>query len=75
VNQKDAKEHLMSYSIKLAGNAEDGTEQRAVMVIKSKSKTKAKQRKGALSNWKVRYLQNYEILFSLLMTRLMYAIS
>ncbi|KOB77786.1 putative ca2+-permeable cation channel osm-9 [Operophtera brumata] len=27
-------------------------EQRAVMVIKSKAKTRAKQRKGALTNWK-----------------------
>ncbi|CAG0914329.1 unnamed protein product [Notodromas monacha] len=52
VNQKDAKEHLMSYSIPLGGSVEDGTAQRAVMVIKSKAKTRARQRKGALSNWK-----------------------
>lgn len=31
---------------------ESGYETRGVMVIKSKSKTRAKQRKGAVSNWK-----------------------
>ncbi|CAG0891540.1 unnamed protein product [Darwinula stevensoni] len=51
-SKSKAKEHLYSYSIKLGGAAEDGTEQRAVMVIKSKNKTRARQRKGALSNWK-----------------------
>ncbi len=29
-----------------------GTTERGVMVIKSKDKTRARQRKGALSNWK-----------------------
>ena len=44
------KEHLESYSIKL------GATERGVMVIKSKDKTRASQRKGALSNWKVKRL-------------------
>ena len=40
------------YSIPLGGG-EDGEENLGVMVIKSKDKTKAKQRKGAVSNWRV----------------------
>ncbi|CAG0880517.1 unnamed protein product [Cyprideis torosa] len=52
VSQEKAKEHLIQYSIKLGSGKEDGTEQRAVMVIRSKNKTRARQRKGALSNWK-----------------------
>ncbi|XP_051173133.1 uncharacterized protein LOC127289317 isoform X4 [Leptopilina boulardi] len=55
VSQKDAQNYLQEYSIKL-GPGDDpnnpASEQRGVMVIKSKSKTKAKQRKGAVSNWK-----------------------
>ncbi|KAK2725018.1 hypothetical protein QYM36_001463 [Artemia franciscana] len=53
-----AKDHLLTYSIKLPsfpGGEEDGTPPQVVcgvMVIKSKSKTRANQRKGALSNWK-----------------------
>ena len=43
-----AKEHLEKYSIRLSAA------ERGVMVIKSKDKTRASQRKGALSNWKVR---------------------
>jgi len=43
-----AKEYLESYSLKLGENL------RGVMVIKSKDKTRASQRKGALANWKVR---------------------
>ena len=35
------------YSIRLSAK------ERGVMVIKSKDKTRASQRKGALSNWKV----------------------
>ena len=42
-----AKEYLEQYSIKLGENL------RGVMVIKSKDKTRASQRKGALANWKV----------------------
>ena len=42
-----AKEYLESYSLKLGPNL------RGVMVIKSKDKTRASQRKGALANWKV----------------------
>ncbi|XP_015601272.1 transient receptor potential cation channel subfamily V member 4 isoform X2 [Cephus cinctus] len=55
VSQKDAHNYLQEYSIKL-GPGDDpnnpASEQRGVMVIKSKSKTRAKQRKGAVSNWK-----------------------
>ena len=41
-----AKEYLEKYSIRLSAA------ERGVMVIKSKDKTRASQRKGALSNWK-----------------------
>ena len=44
-----AKTYLEEYSLKLGENL------RGVMVIKSKDKTRASQRKGALSNWKVIY--------------------
>lgn len=58
MSQKDAQNYLQEYSIKL-GPGDDpnnpASEQRGVMVIKSKSKTKAKQRKGAVANWKVVY--------------------
>lgn len=46
VNQEDCARYLQEYSIGL------GTEERGVMVIKSKSKTRARQRKGAVCNWK-----------------------
>ncbi|XP_055682448.1 uncharacterized protein LOC129789581 isoform X2 [Lutzomyia longipalpis] len=53
VSQADAKKYLEDYSISLGpSNDDSGFEQRGVMVIKSKSKTRAKQRKGAVSNWK-----------------------
>lgn len=56
VAQKDAQNYLQEYSIKL-GPGDDpnnpASEQRGVLIIKSKSKTKAKQRKGAVANWKV----------------------
>jgi len=59
VSQKDAHNYLQEYSIKL-GPGDDpnnpASEQRGVLVIKSKSKTRAKQRKGAVANWKVIYL-------------------
>ncbi|XP_057371293.1 uncharacterized protein LOC130692234 [Daphnia carinata] len=58
VNQMHCKEYLLTYSIKVSGGS-DGTdgsppqeEVRGVMVIKSKNKTRARQRKGALNNWK-----------------------
>lgn len=44
-----AKEYLEKYSIRLSPT------ERGVMVIKSKDKTRASQRKGALSNWKVTF--------------------
>ena len=47
VPPKTAKEFLEKYSIKLSAT------ERGVMVIKKKDKTRASQRKGALSNWKV----------------------
>ncbi|XP_073979790.1 transient receptor potential cation channel subfamily V iav isoform X3 [Rhodnius prolixus] len=52
INQEDAKHYLQEYSIKLGPGDDPSTEQRGVMVIKSKSKTRAKQRKGAVANWK-----------------------
>ncbi|XP_059476440.1 uncharacterized protein LOC132197274 isoform X2 [Neocloeon triangulifer] len=53
VNHEDLKKYLEEYSISLGKSTEDPIiETRGVMVIKSKSKTKAKQRKGALANWK-----------------------
>lgn len=53
VSAPDAKKYLEEYSIGLGPSQDDsGYEQRGVMVIKSKSKTRAKQRKGAVSNWK-----------------------
>ena len=47
-----AKDYLEAYSIKLSAT------ERGVMVIKKKDKTRASQRKGALSNWKVQF--NYK---------------
>lgn len=54
VNQTDAHHYLQEYSMSLGPSDDPATEQRGVLVIKSKSKTRAKQRKGAVSNWKVR---------------------
>jgi hypothetical protein len=47
VPPETAKTYLVEYSIKLSKT------ERGVMVIKTKDKTRASQRKGALSNWKV----------------------
>ncbi|CAG9124850.1 unnamed protein product [Plutella xylostella] len=52
VAQEDAHRYLQEYSIGLGPSDDPRYEQRAVMVIKSKAKTRAKQRKGALTNWK-----------------------
>ncbi|KAG1653514.1 Transient receptor potential cation channel subfamily V member 6 [Nymphon striatum] len=54
LNKKMAQFYMHTYSIKLSTNDESDPEmeQRAVMVIKRKSKSKAKQRKGAFYNWK-----------------------
>lgn len=53
VKQSDAHHYLQEYSISLGPANDDPTmETRGVMVIKSKSKTRAKQRKGAVGNWK-----------------------
>ncbi|KAI4461974.1 transient receptor potential ion channel protein [Holotrichia oblita] len=52
VPQADAHHYLQEYSISLGPSEDPSTEQRGVMVIKSKSKTRAKQRKGAVANWK-----------------------
>lgn len=53
VSQTDAQKYLEAYSIPLGPSDDSGYETRGVMVIKSKAKTRAKQRKGAVSNWKV----------------------
>ena len=61
VPQQQCKEFLESYSIAL------GPSERGVMVIKAKSKTRAAQRKGALTNWKktgrtiIKYLRKRDI--------------
>lgn len=52
VPQADAKSYLEAYSIPLGPSDDSGFEVRGVMVIKCKSKTRAKQRKGAVCNWK-----------------------
>ena len=41
------------YSVVLAGGGKDGADARGLMVIKTSAKTKARQRKGAITNWKV----------------------
>ena len=52
VPPETAKTYLEEYSIKLSKT------ERGVMVIKTKDKTRASQRKGALSNWKVSQCSN-----------------
>ncbi|XP_004925321.1 uncharacterized protein LOC101737437 isoform X1 [Bombyx mori] len=52
VAQDDAHKYLQEYSIGLGPSDDPRYEQRAVMVIKSKAKTRAKQKKDALTNWK-----------------------
>ncbi|XP_050533722.1 transient receptor potential cation channel subfamily V member 5 isoform X2 [Daktulosphaira vitifoliae] len=52
VPQKAARTYLEEYSIQLAPGDETNPEQRGFMVIKCKSQTRAKQRKGAVINWK-----------------------
>nr|XP_015838709.1 PREDICTED: uncharacterized protein LOC658747 isoform X2 [Tribolium castaneum] len=53
IPQSDAQHYLQEYSISLGPSEQDpSTEKRGVLVIKSKSKTRAKQRKGAVANWK-----------------------
>ena len=63
MNQADAHHYLQEYSISLGAGDDPNTEQRGVMVIKSKSKTRAKQRKGAVSNWKVQSLYTCTLYF------------
>ncbi|XP_037068831.1 transient receptor potential cation channel subfamily V member 6-like [Pollicipes pollicipes] len=48
VGSDKCKSNLEAYSLPLPG----GDDRRGVVVIKSKSKTRARQRKGALTNWK-----------------------
>ncbi|KAF5290002.1 hypothetical protein FQR65_LT11668 [Abscondita terminalis] len=52
IPQADAHRYLQEYSISLGPSEDPSREQRAVVVIKLKSKTKAKQRKGSVANWK-----------------------
>ncbi|KAK9890859.1 hypothetical protein WA026_012204 [Henosepilachna vigintioctopunctata] len=52
IPQADAHHYLQEYSISLGPAEDPSTEQRGVMVIKSKNKTRAKQRRGAVANWK-----------------------
>lgn len=41
------------YSIKIGDDKDTGLETRGLMVIKQTKKTKARQRKQAVNNWKV----------------------
>ncbi|VVC45404.1 Ankyrin repeat,Ankyrin repeat-containing domain,Ion transport domain [Cinara cedri] len=52
VPQKAARNYIEEYSIQLAPGDELNPEQRGFMVIKCKNQTRAKQRKGAVTNWK-----------------------
>ena len=61
-SKKDLLKFQKEYAIKLVGKPKDNLaeitddevdEQRALVVIKTSNKTKAKQRKGAVHNWKV----------------------
>ncbi|KAK5644509.1 hypothetical protein RI129_005809 [Pyrocoelia pectoralis] len=52
IPQSDAHRYIQEYSISLGPSEDPSIEQRAVMVIKLKSKTRAKQRKGSVANWK-----------------------
>jgi hypothetical protein len=61
-----SRKHLLKYqeeySVALA--SANGEKTRGLMVIKTSRKTKARQRKGAINNWKVRILfslSNYGI--------------
>ena len=58
VPQNQAKEYLEKYSIRLTAT------ERGVMVIKAKDKTRASQRKGALSNWKVHFIFFYKLSYA-----------
>ena len=56
LNQTKLSKMQKEYSVKLGEPPKDmegDTEYRGLMVIKTSSKTKARQRKGAISNWKV----------------------
>ena len=64
VKQEKLKDYLYTYSVPLGGGT-DGEENLGVMVIKAAAKTKAKQRKGALSNWKVRINKYFHPLLNL----------
>lgn len=52
IPQTDAQHYLQEYSLPLGPSEDPSTEKRGVLIIKSKSKTRAKQRKGAVANWK-----------------------
>jgi len=53
--KKELQKFHQEYSIKLAAPGDDGTQEeiRALVVIKTLPKTKARQRKIAVGNWKV----------------------
>ena len=53
INKDKLAKHQLEYSIKLADAGNDGMEVRGLMVIKKTKKTRARQRKNAVSNWKV----------------------
>lgn len=58
IDCKSAKEFLNTYSIKMP--SPDKTEVRGVIVIKEKPKSKAKEKKQALSLWKVSICKKYK---------------
>lgn len=53
MNRQRLVTYQLEYSIKLN---DPGRETRGLMVIKQTKKTKARQRKQAINNWKVRIL-------------------
>lgn len=62
VRREKLIKYQMEYSIKLADPREDnGLETRGLMVIKHTKKTRAKQRKQAVTNWKVLFIQGFMI--------------
>jgi len=53
------------YSVKFGNSLDDNNTARGLMVIRTSLRTKARQRKGAISNWKVSIF-NQSIIFKFL---------
>ena len=52
-SRKQLLKFQQEYSVMLGGGGKDGADTRGLLVIKNTKKTKARQRKGAITNWKV----------------------